>query len=157
VEEGRKTVNADNPQTRNVLTTFIITLAAFLAMSWASGCVVGPDDGSIIQPAGDLRVLVLHESSANTTREQMAVIYGAKFRKWFDDNSVEMRVFDPDVTFPDDSDSEWKEFTELGKSASLIQDVKLPALIIFHGAAAKAYPVPDSEAEAVKFLDQQKG
>ena len=87
----------DSPHTRNVFTTFIITLAALLAMSCASGCVVGPGGGdvaeAVVEPGDASRQYLLDladvsDAIAAEIDAGTITVSGQAFQKFHDDSDA---------------------------------------------------------------------
>jgi len=87
----------DNPQTRNVLSTLVLVLAAFLALSWASGCVEqggGGDVAEVVAEPGDASrqyLLDLADTSDAIAAEIDAgtiTVSGQAYQKFHDDSDA---------------------------------------------------------------------
>lgn len=119
-----------------------------------------PDEPPAPTPATGLRVVMVYESSAPLTREQQAVIYSPAVSEYLTRKCVKSAAGHP----------EWRRWdrdivlaaSESPTMRALWTDTKpklgaLPQLLIVNDAAGQLYPLPATEADALKLLKQYGG
>lgn len=112
-------------------------------------------------PTEQFRVLILYETAAPNTREQLGVINGTKIVDWLKANTAGgkgYRIWDRNITIT--KDTEWVDILAAAKAAVTkagSDDPNKPWLIVFRGKEGTAYPLPVPEANAIEFLTKLKG
>lgn len=99
-------------------------------------------------PSGDLRVILLFESSANNTSEQLTVLNSTKLYEFLGSNAKEWRKWDKDVVL---DPSESKELQAiLTNTKPSITD--LPAIVIVRGTVGQIHPLPKTPQATIDLI-----
>lgn len=120
----------------------------------------GPGPKPVPTPDGGLRVLLVVESSANLTREQLHTLNSTKVAAYLNakcakgsDGTPGWRRWDPQQT-TEHADPVMRQLWNDSKAEAL---KALPALVIASGKQATVYPLPATEAEALNLLKKHGG
>lgn len=116
---------------------------------------VDPVDPDVIPaPAKGLRVLIVYESGAKLSREQLNVINSTAVRGWLNANCVKdqdgrpgWRSWDKDIDTTHEA-AVWRDIW----SAAKPELGDLPQVVIFRDQGGKAYPLPATEAALLDLL-----
>lgn len=109
-------------------------------------------------PPGEFRVLLLYESSANMTREQLNALNSTQITDYLNrktaatDGGKGWRKWDKDVNTEKET-ATWKALWAATKSSI----TTLPAVCIVKGTKGELFPLPATEAETLAFLKRHGG
>lgn len=123
----------------------------------------GPDPGPgpnppTPTPAKALRVILVYESSANMTKEQMTALYSPKVQEYLDAKTVKdgsnagWRRFDKDIDVSNEKDF-WKRAWQSAKP-----NIKqVPAVVILDGDNGTVLPFPANDDALLELLKRYGG
>lgn len=110
----------------------------------------GPTPQPPPQPVGDLRVILIYESSANNSTAHIGVLNSVKIYDFLNSNAKEWRKWDKDVIL---TPTESKEMQQIW--ANLKPKVtNLPAIAVIRGTTGQIYPLPDTVDATIALIKQ---
>jgi hypothetical protein len=103
-------------------------------------------------PVTGLRVMIVYESSAKMTREQLNLLNSTKLREWLKKNAADYRFWDKDNTPSDKEKPIWHQLWKDSQAA--LKTTGIPALVLVSDQRGETVPLPESEAAGLKFLEE---
>lgn len=113
----------------------------------------GPPPAPVVAPpipGAGFSVLIVEETSdhGKISKAQLSALYAVPVRKFFRDNSVDFRIWDPDVD-ASFADSKWREALSHKRDS-------LPWIYISNGKTGFSGPLPKNMTDLLALLERYK-